>query len=191
MFTFGWSYGYACCWIALCLCCVGSCSYCSGGGLSVLYCSYVCFYVSDRRLWVASNVDCFAVVFFVNPNGSGSLNPEGMLVTNVLNSSLDLGSNTSETGSVVLLWLILWCFRHMLKSAGLKSLGLPLNRFVLFSISVPVIDLGVFGSKELLCPLRCSGGWWYVDLIPCWRSIHSPTLKPFRFLRMFTSHLFL
>lgn len=52
---------------------------------------------------MASDVDYFAVVFFVNPNGSGSLNPEGMLVTNVLNSSLDLGSNTSETGSVVLL----------------------------------------------------------------------------------------
>ena len=49
---------------------------------------------------MASDVDCFAVVCFVNPKGSGSINPKGLFVTNVLNSSFNLGSNTSETGWV-------------------------------------------------------------------------------------------
>lgn len=47
---------------------------------------------------MVSDVDCFAVTCFVNSKGSGSINPKGMLVTKVLNSSLDLGSNTSDTG---------------------------------------------------------------------------------------------
>lgn len=44
------------------------------------------------------DLDYFVVVCFVNPKGSGSINPKGLLVTKVLNSSLDLGSNMSETG---------------------------------------------------------------------------------------------
>ncbi|RHN52181.1 hypothetical protein MtrunA17_Chr6g0477651 [Medicago truncatula] len=65
------SCGYACCWIALCWCCA----------LFLLV-----------LLLVVSDVDCFVVVCFITP--------KGLLVTNVLNTSLDMGSNMPEIGCV-------------------------------------------------------------------------------------------
>lgn len=49
---------------------------------------------------MVSDVDCFAVVCFITPKGSGSIKPKWLLVTNVLNTSLDMGSNMPEIGCV-------------------------------------------------------------------------------------------
>ncbi|PNX86414.1 hypothetical protein L195_g042492, partial [Trifolium pratense] len=50
----------------------------------------------------------------------------------------------------------------LLRSAGLKELGLPLFRYRFLSVYVPVTVLGLICSKELLCMLLVQGvvGMW-------------------------------
>ena len=50
--------------------------------------------VFQIRDWVVADVAYFAWFSFANPKGFGSLTRKGCLVTNVLDSSLDLGSIT-------------------------------------------------------------------------------------------------
>jgi len=149
-----------------------------------VFCLYVlsAFYVFvfQIRDWVEADLAYFEVVRFHKPERVWfSLTWKSCLV-NVLDTSLDLGSNTS------ILWNRLsWCscawltgVSGLLRSACIKTSGMPPLRYWLLLHLSLVIVRGLLCSKELLCLLlvdRVVGTW---ILIPCWRSIHSPILNP-------------
>jgi hypothetical protein len=128
-----------------------------------LYCFYfVLFVVSSLCFVLWSEIGwlhCWPIlVWFPKSYRLVLFTRKGCVISNVLDSSLDLSSNTSVLG----FWLY-WCScvlwfsvaPGLLRSAGLKGSGLPpLQLHLLFRPSPRDCDLDCC-SKELLCLLLC------------------------------------
>jgi len=85
------------------------------------------------------------------------------MVTNVFDSSLDLGSNTSlQLVELMLLCLVLWNSESVEICRSQDFRATSLRYWLLIHLSLCDCDRTVM-LEELLCMLLRSGGCWYVD----------------------------
>jgi hypothetical protein len=109
---------------------------------------------------------------------------KGCLISNVLDSSLDLCSNMFALG-FRLGWcphcfLILWCFRsvEICRSQGVWSASFPAT-FVLYQSLWLCLDCCARKSFYVYCSVHGVVGTWI--MVTCWRLINSPVSNPFWF----------